>query len=180
MSKLSHSFILLLRRTAQLIDLANDWLGRTISLLTILMVLTQFVLVALRYFFNISWIAVQESVLYMHAALFLLGAAYTYQKGGQVRVDIFYERLSPGAKALVNLCGILFLLLPMTVFIFYISWPYVADSWAIREGSHEAGGLSAVFLLKTNILFMAVLLGAQALSQLLREWLTWLDGATEA
>ncbi|HBC56981.1 MAG TPA: hypothetical protein DCZ03_07445 [Gammaproteobacteria bacterium] len=140
------------------------------------MVLTQFTLVALRYFLNINSIALQESVLYMHATVFLLAAAYTYQQNGQVRVDIFYQRLSRRSQALVNMIGILFFLIPMMVFIFYVSWPYVADSWSIQEGSREAGGLAAVFILKTNILVMATLLGMQSLSQFVSEFLFWIGG----
>ncbi len=177
MSVHSYPLILFLRRFAQVIDLVNDRLGRALSLLTIFMVFTQFTLVGLRYFLNINWIALQESVLYMHATLFLLAAAYTYQQDRQVRVDIFYQRLSRRSKALVNMCGILFFLLPMVIFIFYISWSYVADSWSIKEGSREAGGLAAVFLLKTNILLMAALLGIQSLSQFAREFLFWIDEA---
>ena len=61
-------------------------------------------------------------------------------------------------KAWVNLLGTLFMLIPMFVFIIWVSWGYVMNSWHNLEGSPEAGGIPAVFLLKTVILIMPVLM----------------------
>jgi TRAP-type mannitol/chloroaromatic compound transport system permease small subunit len=110
----------------------------------------------------------QESITYLYALVFLLGTAYTLKHDGHVRVDIFYRTMRPKAKALVNLCGILLLLLPTCVFLFWVSWDYVADSWSVRESSREAGGLPGVFLLKTVILVMTALIFLQGISDLLR------------
>jgi TRAP-type mannitol/chloroaromatic compound transport system permease small subunit len=48
------------------------------------------------------------------------------------------------------------------------SWDYVIDSWAAKEASPEPGGLPLVYLLKTLIPVMAVLLALQALAQIAR------------
>jgi len=145
----------------------NEYTGRLISWLSLFMVLITFTIVVLRYGFNIGWIAMQESVMYMYATSFLLGIAYTYKHEGHVRVDIFYNKMSESGKAWVNLLGIILLLLPMTSFIFYSSWGYVMDSWSVLEESGDAGGLAFVYLLKTNILLMAALLTIEALAQIL-------------
>ncbi len=84
----------------------------------------------------------------MHATLFLVGAAWTLQHNAHVRVDIIYNRCSEKTRALIDLLGSLFLLMPLMLFIAWISWYYVADSWSVYEGSQEAGGLPGVFAVK--------------------------------
>ena len=79
-----------------------------------------------------------------------------------------YDSPEPVAQALIDLCGFLFLLLPVSGFIFFISWDYVAASWALKEGSREAGGLPGVFLLKSILLLMPALLLLQGLSHSIR------------
>ena len=143
------------------------WTGQTISWLTLLMVFLTFTIVVLRYGFNLGWIAMQESVIVMYALVFLLGIPYTLKHDGHVRVDIFYSQMSERSKAWVNCLGTLFLLLPVTAFIAWVSWDYVAASWALKEESGEAGGLPGVYLLKSSILIMCALLFIQGISQLL-------------
>ena len=149
------------------LQLISEYTGRLISWLNLFMVLITFCIVILRYGFNMGWIAMQESVMYLYAITFLLGIAYTYKHDGHVRVDIFYTKMSHHAKAWVNLLGILLLLLPMTSFIFYSSWGYVLDSWSVLEESGDAGGLVFVYLLKSNILLAAILLTIEAIAQIL-------------
>ena len=158
----------LLLRGARLLDALNERIGRAVSWLSLFMVLVTFAVVVLRYAFDIGWIAMQESVTYMHAVLFLAGAAYTLKHEGHVRVDIFYRRFGPRGRAWVDLLGGLLLLLPVCLFIFYMSWDYVAQSWELREGSREAGGLPGVYLLKSMMLLMAGLLVLQGLSSVVR------------
>lgn len=147
----------------------NEWVGRLVAWLTFLMVVVTFLVVVLRYVFDLGWIAMQESVVYMHAMVFMLGAAYTLKHHGHVRVDIFYQRFSPRTRQWVDLLGTLFLLLPVTMFIIVMGWEYVADSWGVLEGSREAGGLPGVFLLKSLIILMPVLMIIQGLAILLRQ-----------
>jgi TRAP-type mannitol/chloroaromatic compound transport system permease small subunit len=152
----------------QRIDEFNDLIGRSISWLTLVMVTVTFLVVVLRYVFSSGWIAMQESVIYLHSIVIMLGAAYTLKQNAHVRVDIFYERMIPRNKAWVDLFGTVFLLIPFCLFIFYISWNYVSLSWSLLESSRDAGGLPAVFLLKTTIPVMAALLMLQAIAQGLR------------
>lgn len=163
-----------LEQLARAIDALNEAVGRATAWLTLAMVGVTFAVVVLRYLFNSGWIAMQESITWMHALVFLLGAAYTLKHDGHVRVDIFYRKWGPRGRAWVDLGGSLFLLLPMCAFILWVSWDYVATSWALREGSREAGGLPGVFLLKTSLLLMAALMLAQGLAQALRALLTLL------
>jgi TRAP-type mannitol/chloroaromatic compound transport system permease small subunit len=149
-------------------DRVNEWLGRAVSWLALAMVLVTFLVVVLRKGFDSGSIALQETVTFMHAALFMLGAAYTLRHDGHVRVDIFYQRFGLRGQALVELLGGLLLLLPTAIYIGYSSWDYVAASWSVHEGSREAGGLPGVYLLKTLLLLMPATLVLQGLVLMLR------------
>lgn len=154
-----------LQRFAGFITRQNGRAGVVVSWLTLGMVAIYFAVVVLRYLFDFGSIAMQESVTYMHAAVFMLAAAWTLEHDGHVRVDIFYSRFRPRAKDWVDLLGSLLFLLPMAMFIFAVSLGFVAESWRIRETSAEPGGLAYVYLLKTLILVMAGQLILQALAQ---------------
>ena len=154
-----------------------DWTGRSVSWLTLFMVIITFIVVVLRYAFDIGWIALQESVTYLHAMVFLIGASWAMQQEAHVRVDIFYSRMTARNKALVDLVGSIFMLLPVMLFITWVSWEYVIDSWDVLEGSREAGGLPAVFLLKTLILVMSAMLIMQGLVQIVRSIQTFRENS---
>ena len=158
-------------RAIRLLDRLADLTGSAVSWLTLAMVVVTFLVVLLRYAFDLGWIALQESVTYMHAMVFMLGAAFTLRHNGHVRVDILYQRFSPRGRAWVDLFGALLLLAPMCLFVAWEGWDYVASSWAVLEGSREAGGLPGVFLLKSLILVMPVLLLLQGVAGALRDLL---------
>ncbi|HIF55549.1 MAG TPA: TRAP transporter small permease subunit [Methylococcaceae bacterium] len=173
------SFLQIIRFCIQTINCINEGVGKTISWLTLLMVLTTFLVVVLRYAFDLGWIALQESVSFMHALVFMLGAAYTLKHDKHVRVDIFYQACSVRNKAWIDCLGTLFLLMPVMGFIIFSSWEYVSDSWAIQESSRNSGGLPGVYLLKTTILLMAALLFLQSIAWFLQNLITALDMQTE-
>jgi TRAP-type mannitol/chloroaromatic compound transport system permease small subunit len=140
------------------------WLGRTVSWLTLVMTLLTFSVVILRYGFNLGWIWLQESVTYLHATIFMVAAAWTFQTDDHVRVDIFYRDRSPRYRNMVNLAGTVLLLVTLSLFLLIIAWDYVAVSWASHEGSREAGGLPLVWLLKSLMLVLPLLLLLQSWS----------------
>jgi TRAP-type mannitol/chloroaromatic compound transport system permease small subunit len=143
--------------------------GRSVAWLTLAMVLTTFVMVSLRYGMNMGWAWLQESITYMHAAVFMLAIAWALQVDAHVRVDIFYRNASPRRKAITNLAGTVLFLLPFCLFLVIVAWDYVAASWGLLEGSREAGGLPFVYLLKSLIIAMPVLLLLQALDNAWRD-----------
>lgn len=145
--------------------------GRLVSWLTLLIVILTFIVVILRYALDIGSIAMQESITYFHAFVFMLGAAYTLKHDSHVRVDIFYRNMTPVKKAWVDLLGTLFLLFPVCLFIFFSSWEYVLTSWSQFEESGEAGGLAYVYILKTALLIMPVLLMFQGTALALKNLL---------
>jgi len=157
-----------LAATAEAIDRLIAAIGRAAAWLALVIVLLQFAVVVLRYAFGVGSIWLSESVIYGHAALFLLAAAWTLQVGSHVRVDIFYADAAPRTKALVDLAGALLLLIPFMAVILWFALPYVARSWAIFERSRETSGLPFVYLLKTLIPLFALLMALQGVSQAIR------------
>jgi TRAP-type mannitol/chloroaromatic compound transport system permease small subunit len=158
-----------LKRLANAIDAANDWLGRTIAWLTLGMVLTEFTVVLSRYVFGLGSTLMQESIVYMHATVFLACAGYALVHNGHVRCDIFYAAATPRNKAVIDIIGTFLFLLPMCILIWWMAWPYVRASWAVMEVSQEGRlGIPAVFLLKTLLLVFAGLLAVQAMSLILQ------------
>lgn len=148
----------------------NIAIGRAVSWLTLAMVIVTFVIVVLRYVFDLGWIWLQETVTWMHAAVFMLAAAYTLAHDDHVRVDVFYGGFSPRRKAIVDAAGAALFLIPVCGFLIWSSWDYVSISWSIRESSREAGGLAfpLTSILKTFIPLMATMLMMQAVVMLTR------------
>lgn len=150
----------------------SELTGRVVAWLTLPMVLGTFAVVVLRYQFDLGWIWMQEVVTWLHAVTFMLAAAYTLNRDGHVRVDVFYRSMSPRGRAVTDLAGTLVFLVPVCVFILVVSVDYVQVSWAIREGSREAGGLPYPFVpvLKTVIPVTAVLLLLQGVADVISAW----------
>ena len=149
------------------INALNQGIGVSVSWLTLTMVLTTFIIVVLRYSLDFGSIGLQESVGYMHAMVFMLGAAYTLKTDGHVRVDILYQRCSKPVRAWIDCLGVVLLLGPVAAFMLWSSWGYVADSWQIQEASNNSGGLPGVYLIKSLIIVTALLLSLQGLSMFL-------------
>ena len=157
-----------------LIDRISIFTGQVAAWLTLAMVLATFTIVILRYVLDTGAIWLQESIIWMHAMIFMLGAAYTLQRDEHVRVDIFYRKMSKKHRALVNLLGILCFVFPLCIVLLYEGFDYVRLSWAMREISRNAGGLTYPFipLLKTSVLIMPTMLLLQSTSIALRAFLT--------
>ena len=153
---------------ADRIDRLNTAVGRVAAWAALYVVLAQFVVVVLRYAFGIGSIWLSETIIYGHATLFMLAAAWTLLAGGHVRVDVFFEEFRPRTRAMVDLCGALLLLLPFMLVLLWFALPYVSRSWVIFERSRESSGLPLVFVLKTLIPAFAVLMALQGISQAIK------------
>lgn len=169
-----------LKRIANAIDVTNDWIGRCLAWLTLGMVLVTVAVVLMRYIFGLGSTIMQESVVYMHATVFMACAGYALVHNGHVRCDVFYGSASPRAKAIIDIIGTFVFLIPTCVLIMWVALPYAAASWEVLEGSPEGRmGIPAVFLLKTLIPVFAGLLALQAISLVLQSALL-LAGATSS
>ena len=153
---------------ADRIDRCNAAVGRVAAWAALFIVLVQFMVVVLRYAFGIGSIWLTESIIYGHATLFMLAAAWTLRENGHVRVDIFYSGASVRTKAMIDLAGALLLLIPFMLVLLAYALPYVGRSWAIFERSRETSGLPVVFVLKTLIPAFAIMFALQGVSQAIR------------
>jgi len=163
-----------LRNLQSRLDGLSVLTGRMTAWLCFLMMALTCLVVLLRYAFSINMTAIQESIVYLHGMVFMIGIAWTLKDQGHVRVDIFYHRFGKRRRALIDLFGTLLFLLPFSIFVFWTSLDYVSFSWSMKESSSEPGGLPGVYLLKTLIPVMAFLLIAQGVSELLQQVLNLL------
>ena len=152
---------------AQTINRTNQAIGKSVAFASIAMALVTTSVVILRYGFEQGAIAAQESVLYLHGALFMLGAAPALLADKHVRVDVFYRNFNQRQQTWVNTLGHVLFTIPICLLIVFGSWSYVSESWSIMETSPEPGGIPAVFLLKTLIPAMGTLLFLQAVSAII-------------
>jgi len=132
------------------------------------MVIVTCAVVLARYVFGVGSIALQESVMYMHGIVFMLGIAFTLKEQGHVRVDVLHEKFSRRTRTLIDIAGTILFLLPLSIFILLTSLDYVSFAWSLRESSAQPGGLPGVFLVKTLIPVMAALLALQGIAEILR------------
>ena len=164
-------FINILKNLSSTINYINKIAGFICAILVVLMSLNVFLVVVLRYLFGISFIWMQETYVWMHAYIFMLGAGFTYLNDDHVRIDIIYRSSSKLYKALVDSIGIIFLLLPFLYIIWNFSYPFVYKSWQMNEISREAGGLSMLYLLKLAILIFVILLSIQAIAKIINNFI---------
>ena len=155
----------LFKKLLQSFNTINIIIGKTVSWLVLIMVSVVFSIVVMRYVFSTGRIWVQELVIWMHAAVFLLSAAYTLSEDSHVRVDVFFRRWNLKTQSRINLIGSVLCLCPVSLFLVFGSLDYVASSWAVKEASKDAGGLIFPFisLLKTMIPVCGAMLFFQAL-----------------
>jgi len=160
-----------------MLDRISVFLGKTSAWLTLLMVIVTFIVVVMRYVFDVGFIWLQESVVWMHAFVFMVGAAYTLQQEEHVRVDIFYRDMSPQRKAWIDIIGVVLFLLPLCFFLAWKAADFVAVSWQLEESSRESGGLPypLIPLLKTVLIVMPLTVGLQGIA-LIRRSLAALRG----
>lgn len=148
------------------LDRISTALGQATAWLTLFMVVITFVVVVMRYVFDAGLIWVQESVVWMHAMVFMLGSAYTLKSEEHVRVDVFYRTMGERRRAWVDLVGIVIFLMPLCLFLAWMSFDFVTQSWSLKEASRESGGLPYPFIpiLKSVLLLMPLTVALQGAS----------------
>lgn len=161
-----------LKTLCQRIDAFNELIGRGVAWVTTLMVVVVFVDVVMRYLFNTSYVFTQEMEWHLFGFIFLMGAGYTLLHDGHVRVDIIYQRLTVKQRAWVNFIGCLVFLFPGCWLIISTSLDFVANSYAIMEGSPDPGGVPFRYILKSCIPAGFILVALQGVSLFLRSLLT--------
>lgn len=157
------------------ISALNRGVGEVLSWLALACVLVCFTVVVQRYFFNTSTLWVQDLYVWLSGAMFTGVAGFALLRDDHVRVDIFYRPAPVRRKAMADLFGVLFFLLPFIYVVFQYGWPAVARSWSYYEGSSNIGGMPGLFVLKSFIIVFCVLVGLQGLAMALRAILVLAD-----
>ncbi|BAI81519.1 C4-dicarboxylate transporter, small subunit [Deferribacter desulfuricans SSM1] len=165
----------LMAKIMKLIDTFNEKFGLLVTWLSTLMVLVVCYDVTTRYLFNKSSVAVQELEWHLFGFLFLLGAAYTLKHDRHVRVDVIYDKLSEKKKALIDIIGTIFFLIPFSLLVIYTSKNFVINSFLIKEGSPNPGGLPYRFILKSAIPVGFFLVLLQGISMLIKNFFILTD-----
>ena len=151
-----------------LIDKVIDNIAKILTYLLVSMIILVFITVIIRYMLNISYVALQELVMYFHALIFMFGVSYALKEKSHVKIDIIYNSLSKKNQYFISMLGTIIFIIPTSLFITYSSIDMVAQSWSLLEGSSEAGGLDLVFILKSVIPITGVLIFLQALSDIIK------------
>ena len=151
-----------------LIDKLTDNIANGLLYILIALILLVFSTVFFRYVFNMSYIIIQEIIMYLHALIFMFGISYALKENSHVKIDVLYNTLNKRTQRVISIAGLVSFILPTALFIIYISIDMVTQSWMILEGSSEAGGLNLVFILKSLIPISGVLIFLQGISELIK------------
>ncbi len=139
------------------IDAVTRFIGYNVRWLILVAVIVSAANAIIRKTFDTSSNAWLELQWLLFGAVFMLAAAYTLQKNAHVRIDVISSRLSKMARDWIDLLGHLFMLLPITLILLWLSAPYFVESYAGGEMSTNAGGLPvwpAKFLIFAGVLLL--------------------------
>lgn len=153
-------------------EAVNYRVGEWVKWLTLATVLICATVVFIRYALQAGLIWLQDLYVWIHGAVFMLGAGYTFMANRHVRVDIYYARLSPVRQAWFDLGATLVFLFPWIIVLAWYAWPYVGASFALQEGSSQVGGMPGLYILKAAILAFCGLMALQGLAVIARCILT--------
>ena len=157
----------LLQKISASIDWLNGHIGRLVYWLVLAMVLISAGNAISRKVLSLSSNAWLELQWYLFSAVFLLAAGYTLLRNEHVRIDILAGRLSPKGQAWIDVFGTIFFLLPFSLMLTWLSWPYFTEAYRSGEVSGSAGGLVlwwARVLLPVGFLLLAL----QGVSELIK------------
>tara|TARA_B100000287_G_C20513950_1_gene734176 strand:- start:478 stop:978 length:501 start_codon:yes stop_codon:yes gene_type:complete len=159
----------------ELIDNFIERIGCLIGFMVVIMVFLVILTLFLRYFLNIGSVALQESIMYLHAIFFMFGISFAIKENAHVKIDILSNKFSARRKNLVFIMGIIFFMIPFALFVIFISTDMVINSWSVMEQSSEAGGLNLVYLLKSIIPLTGLLIFFQSISELIKNITSFLN-----
>jgi TRAP-type mannitol/chloroaromatic compound transport system permease small subunit len=151
-------------RLADGIDWFIDLVGRTISWLALVVAIVMGINVFLRYGFSLGWIWAAELEWHLLVPLTLVGMSYALRHGEHVRVDVLFTNFSDRGKDAINVISAVLAMI-FSALVIWLSLAYVAQSWAMGEGSPNPGGIGALYIMKAMIPVGFALLFLQSLAQ---------------
>jgi len=149
------------------IDLSSNWSGKIVSWLIYLLILERAYDTVARYGFNAPTAWSYDISYMLYGALFMLGAAYTLLADEHIRVEAFYERFSPRARALIDLIGYLVFFFPSVGALIYFGIDFAWEAWKLKETSITFWA-PPIYPLKALIPIAAFLLMIQGMAKFIR------------
>ena len=146
----------------------NRLIGNVFAWLSLAMVLICFTVVVQRYALGFTVLWMQDLYVWLNGAMFTAVAGFALLRDDHVRVDIFYRPATIRNKAIVDLIGVIFFLMPFCWVVYTYSWNYIVRSWRLYEGSANIGGMPGLFILKSFILVFVVVVALQGIAMALR------------
>lgn len=148
---------------------AMNWLiGNVFAWLSLVMVAVCFTVVVQRYALGFTILWMQDLYVWLNGAMFTAVAGFALLRDDHVRVDIFYRPAKIRTKAIVDLIGVIFFLMPFCWVVYAYSWNYIARSWRLHEASANVGGMPGLYILKSFILVFVAVVALQGLAWVLR------------
>jgi len=149
-----------MNKIIKVLDKIIDLIGGIAAIAMVLMLLNVFYDVLMRYFFKNSSIGMQEMEWHLFAVVFLFGMAYALKEDGHVRVDMFYERMTPKRQALINMVGAFIFIVPFSIIIINSGYAFALDALELNEISGDPGGLTNRWIIKgaiaTSFVFLLI------------------------
>jgi TRAP-type mannitol/chloroaromatic compound transport system permease small subunit len=165
-------------KLADAIDWFIDFVGRTVSWLALVVAIVMGTNVFLRYGFSIGEIWAQELEWHILVPLTLIGMSYALRHGEHVRVDVLFAGFSDRMKHAINAISAVIAMI-FSALVIWLSFAFVAQSWAMGEGSPNPGGLGALYLMKAMIPLGFALLFLQSLAQAIQQGMAWREDRAE-
>ena len=152
------------------LDRISKYAGFLAAILLVLLSLLVVYDAAMRYLFSAGSIALQEVEWHIFDMVFLLGLSYALKHDKHVRVDIFFERYSADARAIVQILSMLLLVMPFSLLFLNDAIDMTMQSYLQHEVSSDPGGLTNRWMIKAVLVVGFVLLLFQALSEILKAY----------
>ena len=165
-----------LARAADILEGFIERVGRYVAWLVLAVVFLLFLQNPLREYIGRGQFFANDMGQLAHATVFMVGAAYAWRWDRQVRVDLFYRAMSPRSRAVVNLLGTLFLLLPWLAIVAWDALPTAIQSWQLVERFPETGS-PGFFIFKTVVVVFVAMMALQAAAVVARSIATLAEGS---
>ncbi|WP_029352849.1 TRAP transporter small permease subunit [Bosea sp. 117] len=149
------------------IDAMNERFGRVADYCVLAACLISAGNATVRYLFSYSTNGLLEIQWYLFGAVVLLGASYTLQKNEHVRVDLLYMMLSSRGRLWLDTFGLVLILIPTSIYLTALCWPFFWQAFVSDEVSQNAGGLT-LWPAKLLLPLGFALLVAQGVSELIK------------
>ena len=123
-----------LKEIVKLIDWLNEWVGKIVYPIILIIGLLILLEVVARYLFNSPTTWVHELSQLAFGSWAVLSGGHIQRSGGHIRVDIIYDRFSQKGKAIADIVTFPFFIFFVGL-LFYRGWDFFVNSVQIYEHS---------------------------------------------